>query len=285
MSMRQYTRELYKRLEAETGLSTGFKPVGLHRGGGRRGPAGGVPPGGGVQPPRRPRRAGDHAAGDRRPVPVRRHVRPARRLLRPAGRPGQPRRRDDVARQGRPHAGRDASSRASRSTQVLTDGPARDGRVHLRGRHRVRVRRQLRRHVGAPARRAQRRGHPAAGGRALLPDHRADRRGRSRRGRCSRTRPVTATTARRAAASWSASSSRSARPGTSTASRRTSPSARSRPTGTAWAPTSSGRCSACRSPWRPASARSSAGPSRSRPTSRPSSARRPASTTTSWPPA
>ena len=29
MSMRQYTRELYKRLEAETGLSTGFKPVGF----------------------------------------------------------------------------------------------------------------------------------------------------------------------------------------------------------------------------------------------------------------
>ena len=29
MSMRQYTRELYKRLEDETGLSTGFKPVGF----------------------------------------------------------------------------------------------------------------------------------------------------------------------------------------------------------------------------------------------------------------
>ena len=29
MSMRQYTRELYKRLEAETGLATGFKPVGF----------------------------------------------------------------------------------------------------------------------------------------------------------------------------------------------------------------------------------------------------------------
>ncbi len=29
MAMRQYTRELYKRLEAETGLSTGFKPVGF----------------------------------------------------------------------------------------------------------------------------------------------------------------------------------------------------------------------------------------------------------------
>ena len=29
MAMRQYTRELYKRLEDETGLSTGFKPVGF----------------------------------------------------------------------------------------------------------------------------------------------------------------------------------------------------------------------------------------------------------------
>ncbi len=29
MSMRQYTRELYRRLEAETGLSTGFRPVGF----------------------------------------------------------------------------------------------------------------------------------------------------------------------------------------------------------------------------------------------------------------
>ena len=29
MAMRQYTRELYKRLEAETGLATGFKPVGF----------------------------------------------------------------------------------------------------------------------------------------------------------------------------------------------------------------------------------------------------------------
>ena len=29
MSMRQYTRELYRRLESETGLSTGFKPVGF----------------------------------------------------------------------------------------------------------------------------------------------------------------------------------------------------------------------------------------------------------------
>jgi glycine/D-amino acid oxidase-like deaminating enzyme len=40
------------------------------------------------------------------------------------------------------------------------------------GDDRVRVRRQLRRHVGAPARRRGGREHPAAGGRALLPDHR-----------------------------------------------------------------------------------------------------------------
>ena len=42
--------------------------------------------------------------------------------------------------------------------------------------------------------------HPAAGGRALLPADRADRRGRPGTGRCWRTRPTTATSARRAAA-------------------------------------------------------------------------------------
>ena len=55
-------------------------------------------------------------------------------------------------------------------------------------RHRGRVRRQLRRHVGAPARREGRREHPAPGGRALLPHHRADPRADGSTGRCSRTR-------------------------------------------------------------------------------------------------
>ena len=46
-----------------------------------------------------------------------------------------------------------------------------------------------------------RRQHPAAGGRALLPHHREDRRRSASRSRCSRTRPTTATSARRSAAS------------------------------------------------------------------------------------
>ena len=59
--MRKYTRDLYARLEAETGQSTGFKPVGLHRGRGRQGPPRGVPPRLGVQPLLRRRRARDLA--------------------------------------------------------------------------------------------------------------------------------------------------------------------------------------------------------------------------------
>ena len=53
-------------------------------------------------------------------------------------------------------------------------------------RHRGRVRRQLRRHVGAPARREGRGEHPAPGGRALLPHHREDPRGSPAAARCSR---------------------------------------------------------------------------------------------------
>ena len=56
-------------------------------------------------------------------------------------------------------------------------------------RHRGRVRRQLRRHVGPPVRRAGRGEHPTAGGRALLPDHRGDP-GLRATCRCWRTRPV-----------------------------------------------------------------------------------------------
>ena len=117
MSMRQYTRELYKRLEAETGLSTGFKPVGFIEAAADEGR---------LEEYRRVASFNRHVGLDvqeispreiAEPVPVRRDVGPARGLLRPAGRPGQPGRRHDVPRQGRPHARRDASSRASRSTR------------------------------------------------------------------------------------------------------------------------------------------------------------------------
>ena len=138
-------------------------------------------------------------ARGRRAVPARPHRRHARRLLRHRGRPRQPGRRHDGAGQGRAPAGRDDRSRACRSPACSTDARRRDRRAHRRTATSRRVRRQLRRHVGAPARRGGRREHPAAGGRALLPDHREDRRASTGRGRCSRTRRPTATSARRAA--------------------------------------------------------------------------------------
>ena len=48
--MRKYTRDLYARLEAETGLATGLKQVGFIELAADAGPAGGVPAGGRVQP-------------------------------------------------------------------------------------------------------------------------------------------------------------------------------------------------------------------------------------------
>ena len=76
---------------------------------------------------------------------------------------------------GRAPAGRDDRRGRPRHRRHRRSA-ARSRGVDDRSRHdRVRVRRQLRRHVGAPARRAVGREHPAAGGRALLPDHRADR--------------------------------------------------------------------------------------------------------------
>ena len=156
------------------------------RGGGRRGPAAGVPPGRCVPADPRAGGRGDLAAGDGRPVPLGEDRRPARRLPRPGRRPGQPRRRHHRAGQGRPtarrtdHRGRLGRGRAHRPR-------ARDRRPGLHGctrgddRDRGRVRRQLRRHVGPRARGEERPGDPQPGGRALLPDHRHHRRARPRR--------------------------------------------------------------------------------------------------------
>ena len=73
--MRKYTRDLYSRLEAETGQSTGFKPVGFIELATDAGPARGVPPGRGVQPLLRRRRARDlgrrgRASCSRSPAPT-----------------------------------------------------------------------------------------------------------------------------------------------------------------------------------------------------------------------
>ena len=185
--IRLYSRDLYARLEEETGQATGFKPVGLIEAAAdedrleeyRRVAA--------FQRTPRAGGRGDLAAGDGRPVPLGEDRRPARRLPRPRRRPGQPGRRHHRAGQGRPTARRARSSRASRSrtcsstagastgVRVSTGAPGRDDR------DRGRVRRQLRRHVGPRAGGEERAGDPQPGGRALLPDHRHHRRARPRR--------------------------------------------------------------------------------------------------------
>ena len=165
----------------------------------RAGAAGGVPAGRRVQPAVRRGGARDLAARGRRPVPAGAGGRRAGRLLHPGRRPGEPGRRDDVAGPGRPDAGRaDHRGRAGHRFHASNGGAVAGVRTP-RGRHRGRVRRQLRRDVGPRTRRAGRGDHPAAGRRALLPADRADRGGGRRTGRCWRTPPATATTGRRAA--------------------------------------------------------------------------------------
>ena len=196
--LRKYTRDLYARLEAETGQSTGFMPIGF------------------IEVATDADRLEEYrrvsafnrycgvdvheisAARGRRAVPAGAYRRHPRRLLRGGGRPREPGRRHDGARQGcatcRRHdpRGRPGHGRGHKKRRG-------DRRAHAVRRHRDRVRRQLRRHVGAPARGQVRREHPAAGGRALLPDHRADPRDLEDLARARGSRRRTATSARRAA--------------------------------------------------------------------------------------
>ena len=60
--MRKYTRDLYSRLEAETGQATGFAQMGFIEVAADAGPPGRVPPRRGVQPLLRRGRARDLAA-------------------------------------------------------------------------------------------------------------------------------------------------------------------------------------------------------------------------------
>ena len=173
--MRKYTRDLYARLEAETGQATGFKPVGLHRGRDRRAT--------GSRSTGASRRSTATAAStctrsrrarSKELFPLAEDRRHPRRLLRRGRRPRGPgRRRRWRSPRARACRAR-GSSRACPSPASTTQRGAVTGVAPTQRRHRGRVRRQLRRHVGAPARRAGRRRHPAPGGRALLPDHRAD---------------------------------------------------------------------------------------------------------------
>jgi glycine/D-amino acid oxidase-like deaminating enzyme len=79
--MRKYTRDLYSRLEAETGLATGFDPVGF------------------IEIANEPDRL-DLSGRGRRAVPAGAHGRHTGWFLCQGGRPGQPRRRHDVPGQG-----------------------------------------------------------------------------------------------------------------------------------------------------------------------------------------
>ena len=172
--MRKYTRDLYARLEAETGQATGFKPVGFIEVATdadrleeyRRVAAFNRYCGVDVQEisPR-----GDQAA-----VPARADRRHPCRLLREGGRSRQSGRRHDGAGEGRAHAGRAHHRRRAghrrpeqamaRVTGVRTAQGDIDAEfvVNCAGMWA----RQLGERVGVSI--------PNAGRRALLPDHRAD---------------------------------------------------------------------------------------------------------------
>ncbi len=170
--MARYSRDLYERLEAETGLSTGFRAVGHisiatneHRMEALRREALFVN-GFGVEDQ-------ELSPRDRRPVADAAHRRPGR---------GPVRRRRGSRRSGGgghesgpgcPH--RRSRHRGGVSGHRRHHGPAPGHRGGDRARHhRVRVRRERGRHVGPSVRGPGRRRCVQPGCRALLPDHRAD---------------------------------------------------------------------------------------------------------------
>ena len=178
MAMRLYTRRLYSELEAETGLSTGFKPVGFIEAAADEGR---------LEEYRRVA-AFNRMCGldvheicpteisERFPiadttgllagfyVPDDGRVNPVDVTM-------------SLAKGARMQGVRILEGTAATGVRVA------DGRVtvggHRAGRDRVRVRRQLRGHVGTTAGRDERRDDPAAGRRALLPHHRHRSRHRS----------------------------------------------------------------------------------------------------------
>ena len=172
--LRKYTRDLYRRLEAETGQATGFNPVGF------------------IEVAADADRLEEYrrvAAFNRLCGVDVQEISPAEvKTLFPLARVddilagfyvaddgrANPGGRDHGARQGRAH-GRRAPDRRRARRRRAAPGQPRHRRPHRVRRHPGRIRRQLRGHVGAPARRARWRHHPEPGGRALLPDHRADR--------------------------------------------------------------------------------------------------------------
>ena len=131
--------------------------------------------------------------------PLAQHRRHARRLLREGGRPRESGRRDDGARQGRAHAGRDDHrGRAGRPASLQKRGAVtgvRTAHGDIEAEYVVNCAGMWARQLGERGRRQ----HPAAGGRALLPDHRADRRAVERLAGARGSGVATATSARRSA--------------------------------------------------------------------------------------
>ena len=197
--MRKYTRDLYARLEAETGQATGFKPVGFIEVASDRDR---------LEEYRRVSAFNRYCGVDVHEISPRRSRSCSRSRAPTTCSPASTSRKTAASNpvdvtmalaEGRAHAGRDDPRGRARSPASLTKRGAVTG-VHDRARrHRGRVRRQLRRHVGAPARRAGRREHPAAVGGALLPDHRADPGLRSTLAGARGSGLATATSARRSA--------------------------------------------------------------------------------------
>ena len=163
-----YSVDLYKRLDAETGPRHRLEDDRLPQARHQRGPLDRVPAPRdhgaelrhGHAPAVAGRGQGDVAADGRR--------RSRRRELPADRRAGQSLRHRPVARQGRAHARREASSKASRVTGFEMEG----GRIiavrHERGAHRLREGGQLRRPVGAADRRDGRRQRAAAAGQASV---------------------------------------------------------------------------------------------------------------------
>ena len=171
---RKYTRDLYSRLEAETGQSTGFTPVGF------------------IELATEPGRLEEYrrVSAFNRYCGVDVHEISAAEVLDlfPLARVDDVLAGFYVAEDGRanPVDVTMALAKGARlkGATILEGRPGHrghqgEGHGHRRDdavrRHRGGVRRQLRRHVGPPARRAGGGQHPAAGRGALLPDHRGVR--------------------------------------------------------------------------------------------------------------
>jgi glycine/D-amino acid oxidase-like deaminating enzyme len=195
--MRKYTRDLYARLEAETGQATGFKPVRLHRG----------------------RRRRDRLEEYRRVSAFNRYCGVDVHEISPreVGDLFPLARTDDLLAGF--YVKDDGRSNPVDVTMALAKGARQQGATILEGvpppacttrggavtgvapaTATIEASTSSTAPACGPASSARRRQHPAAGRRALLPHHRARSPASRRAGRCSRTPAPTATSARRSAA-------------------------------------------------------------------------------------